>query len=129
VVTPSPRSPRERIILKCVLVFVAVGLAVGGIVAVGNLARGMLADRDRYLFEFDAVECPIPPGLSRGQFLAEVQYLSGIPEKLSVVDADLPDALMLAFSRHPRVKSVGKVRVVSRSNVSIELTFVAADGP
>lgn len=128
--SPSPSKPSRyrRVLLRCALVFLAAALAVGGIVALGDLARGPLGARDRYRFEFGTVECRVPAGLERSQFLAEVQYLSGIPERLSILDPNLSETLMLAFSRHPRVESVGEVRVASRTNVSVELKFVPDSG-
>ena len=125
---PSKPSHYRRVLLRCALVLLASALAVWGIVAGGDLARGLLGGQDRYRFEFGTIECRVPVGMERSQFLVEVQYLSGIPERLSILDPNLSETLMLAFSRHPRVESVGEVRIASRTNVSIELKFVPDSG-
>jgi hypothetical protein len=88
-----------------------VGLLVLGVIVAGRWALERLHTQDRYQFPFTEIECPAPPGRSRAEFLAEVQYLGGLPDKVSPLDRELPDRLRTAFSKHPWVEYVTRVEV------------------
>jgi hypothetical protein len=95
--------------IKALAVLTAAGLFVAGLVVFGRQALARLHTQERYLFPFADVACVPPPHLKRSQFLDEVQYLSGMPETLHLLDADLPRCLAEAFARHPWVERVEKV--------------------
>ena len=99
------------------------GLAVAGVIAVGNVARESLGPHDRYLLPFFEMECPSPPNQDRLEFLGEVQYSGQFPDKINVLDPTLPDRLRSAFSRHPRVEKVGKITLLAPRRIIVELTF------
>ena len=75
--TAGPRRWPRRL-AQVVLGLGAVALAVGGVVAVGNVARDALGPNDRYLLPFAEIDCPAPPGKDRAEFLGEVQYTLGV---------------------------------------------------
>ena len=104
----------------------AVALFLGGLVIVGQLARDSLADRDRYQFPFSRIECAAPPGMSRTDFLDEVQYLAGLPDRVNVLDEGLPARLAHAFALHPRVAKVEGVQVRSAEQIQVRLVFRTA---
>src|SRR5205085_1645284 len=58
-----------------------------------------------------------------GAFLGEVQYLGGLPERLALLDDDLPGRLAEAFARHPWVEKVERVEVVPPGRVRARLTY------
>jgi hypothetical protein len=115
------RWPRR--LAQVVLGLTAVALAVGGVVAVGNIARDALGPTDRYLLPFAAIDCPVPPGKDRVEFLGEVQYNGKFPDRINVLDPGLPEQLREAFRQHPRVARVDVVRVLAPKRVQVELTF------
>jgi hypothetical protein len=106
-----------------VLGLAAAGLVVGGVVAVGNVARDSLGPSDRYLLAFSEIECPAPPGQDRAGFLDDVQYNGAFPDQVYVLDPNLPDRLKEAFGRHRRVEKVGKITIGPGKRVRVELTF------
>jgi len=101
----------------------AAALVVGGVVAVGNVARDSLGPHDRYLLPFNEIECPSPAGQDRTDFLGEVQYNGAFPDKLYLLDPTLSDRLKAAFAAHKRVEKVGKVTIGPGKRVQVELTF------
>jgi len=120
-VTATRRWPRR--LVQVVFGLAVVALAVGGVVAVGHIARDAIRPNDRYLLSFADIECPTPPGQTRAEFLGEVQYTGKFPDRVNVLDPALPDRLRAAFAGHPRVASVGAIRVLSPRQVQVELTF------
>ena len=64
-------SPRRwpRRLTQIVFGLAAAALVVGGVVAVGNVARDSLGPHDRYLLAFNEIECPAPPGQDRAELL------------------------------------------------------------
>jgi hypothetical protein len=101
------------------------GLLLAGLIALGRSARDALRQQDRYAVAFADIDCEPPPGEERGAFLAEVQYLGGLPERLAVLDDDLPGRLGEAFARHPWVERVERVEVVPPGRVRARLTYRA----
>ena len=122
--TPPPAARRwPRRLAQVVLGLAAAALVVGGVLAVGNVARDRLGPHDRYLLAFSDIDCPAPPGRDRAEFLAEVQYIGPFPDRVNVLDPSLPDRLRAAFARHPRVVRVGRITVMPSKRVEVELTF------
>jgi hypothetical protein len=99
------------------------GLLVLGLIALSRAARDQLRQQDRYTITFAESECPAPPRMERADFLAEVQYLAQIPDRLSALDDDTPDRVADAFARHPWVEKVEAVRVVPPNRLRVQLTF------
>lgn len=122
-VTDAPPRRWPRWLAQVVLGLGAVGLAVAGVIAVGNAARESLGPHDRYLLPFTRIECPAPPGQDRAEFLGEVQYIGRFPDVVNVLDPTLPDRLRKAFADHKRVQAVGRVTVLPPKRVVVELTF------
>src|ERR1043166_7930098 len=81
------------------ILLLAAGL-VGGIILVGKLGIEHLRGRDRYLFPITEIDCKIPPGMTRTEFLEEVQYKGSLPDRLALLDEDLPAQLTQAFAQH-----------------------------
>jgi hypothetical protein len=128
---------RKWIFLTVVLALAAGG-AVWGIVAVGAAARARLRDSERYGFDFGQIECAGPPGQPVADFLSEVQYLSGLPGRLRLLDDNLPQQLATAFARHPWVEKVSQVEISPQRRVRAALiyrfpvlavTWIDKDGP
>jgi hypothetical protein len=87
------------------------GLFVLGIPAFGRLALNDVALTRRFTRPLTAIECPAPADLTREAFLIEVQYLSHLPDELSLLDPSLAETLADAFARHPWVESVDGLRL------------------
>ena len=120
---PAPARRWPPRLAQVVLGLAAAALVVGGVVAVGNLARESLGPHDRYLLPFADIDCPAPPGQDRAEFLAEVQYNGSFPDRVNVLDPTLPERLRVAFGRHRKVEKVGRITVVPPKRVQVELTF------
>jgi hypothetical protein len=71
---------------------------------------------------FSAIRCPAPPGSEQKDFVAEVQYLSGLPDRVNVLDRQLAEKLHAAFALHPWVESVEDV-TVSTQRIAVRLRF------
>jgi hypothetical protein len=121
--TPEAGRRWPTRLAQVVLGLAVAALVVGGVVAVGNLARDSLGPHDRYLLPFGEIDCPAPPGQDRAEFLAEVQYNGSFPDRVNVLDPTLPDRLRVAFARHRRVEKVDRISVVPPKRVEVKLTF------
>jgi hypothetical protein len=98
-------------------------LLLAGLLLAGKLIRDEVAQHDRYRFPFNHIICATPPGLDRGEFLDEVQYLASLPDRLNVLDDGLPERLAKAFAGHPWVEKVEGVEIVSAQEVRVRLLF------
>jgi hypothetical protein len=86
-----------------------------------QFTRQDISSRERYMLPFAEVNCSAPAGWSRQEFLAEVQYLAGLPDRLQLLDDDLPERLALAFAEHPWVAKVDSVRISPPRRVDVAL--------
>lgn len=100
----------------------AVLLLLGAVLVAGRFTRSQIQPLEPHVISFSAIECDVPEGLSRDDFLAEVQYLSGLPERVELLEDGLAAKLATAFARHPRVDRVKRVQVQER-RIAVELTF------
>jgi hypothetical protein len=100
-----------------------VALFLAAVVALGRYARQSIQESDRYAVPFADIECTPPPGKQRADFLAEVQYLSGSPDRIRLLDNDLPTRLSDAFARHPWVERVIGVIVAAPRSVEVRLAY------
>jgi hypothetical protein len=91
--------------------------------AVGKITRAAVRTDDRYAVSFADIDCTLPPGQERETFLAEVQYLAGMPDRLSIVDENLAVSLADAFARHPLVETVEHVVIQPARQVHVRLDF------
>ena len=112
-----------RWIIQVLVAVLVAGLAITGIIAVGNAARDSLGPHDRYLLPFNQIGCATPPGVDRAAFLGEVQYIGQFPDSINVLDPTLPERLRSAFERHRRVQRVIKISVTPPKRVHVELVF------
>jgi hypothetical protein len=102
---------------------VTLGLFLIGVVLLGRLTREGVRDRGRYTTPFAEIACPTPPGGNRAEFLAEVQYLADLPERLHLPDDDLVRRLAAAFAAHPWVRQVRRVEIVPPRQVRVHLSY------
>src|SRR5262249_56500914 len=89
----------------------------------GNRGWESLQQDERCLIPFAAIECVPPPGLERTDFLNDVQYLAGLPERLSLLDEEIMSRLQVAFGRHPWVSGVEEVKLTPPRRVQVRLRF------
>jgi hypothetical protein len=98
-------------------------LALFGLIRLGEAARADLSIRDRRGVSFDRLECPAPPGEDNEEFLSEVQYLSGWPDRLCLWDNDIATRLAGAFGRHPWVEQVERIVLAPDRSIRVHLRF------
>jgi hypothetical protein len=110
-------------VAKSLAVLLGVALFLGGLIALGRLALDGLRRQDRYTAAFADISCTPPPGLSRSDFLGEVQYLGSFPERLPVLDPELAPRLAEGFARHPWVAKVERVEILAAGKVRVLLTY------
>ena len=119
--SPAPAARRWWLQVAGVLL-VSVGLVAGLIIA-GRWGIEQLRGRDRYLISFVDVDCEAPAGMSRREFLEEVQYEARFPDRFGVLDEDLHSRLKEAFAAHPWVRSVKDVEISPPKSVRVKLVF------
>jgi hypothetical protein len=90
------------------------------VIALGRVARDRLDRLDRYTLPFADIDCNPPGPLVRADFLAEVQYVAEWPDRLRLLDPQLPRQLADAFGQHPWVERVERVEV-GRGRVTVRL--------
>jgi hypothetical protein len=94
---------------KPLMVMIASAAVIAGVIYAGYLARQWLDRQGHYLVAIADIQCPAPPGMSSDQFLAEVQYLAGLPDRISSNDPAAMLKLNAAFRGHPWVEHVDSV--------------------
>lgn len=99
-----------------------VGVLLGGILLAGRWAREQIRSSDRHAISFSTIDCTVPPGMKRDDFLAEVQYLASSPDRVELLEVGLAAKLAAAFAQHPRVEKVQRVAVLE-GGVRVELVF------
>jgi hypothetical protein len=110
----------SKVVLRIILPLAG---AAAALLAVELLGRSALKGLDHYYnLPFIGVQCSSPPGTEREQFLAEVQFLAGLPNRVDVRDDDLASRLREAFARHPWVESVADVQV-STQGIVVQLRY------
>ena len=119
-------EPKEKTPVSVWVVILVVGASLLAIFAAGKFAREAVRSQDRFVVTFTDIDCGSPPGRDRLEFLAEVQYLGGMPSQLSVLDDNLASRLADAFARHPSVEKVEEVVVLPKREVRVRLRFRAA---
>jgi hypothetical protein len=107
--------------IKALAALAAAGLFLAGLIVLGRQALAHLHSQERYLFPFADITCEPPSHLTRPQFLDEVQYLSGMPDALHLLDEQLPLRLAEAFGRHPWVQRVDRVVIGPGHRVEVRL--------
>ena len=120
--TPTPKS-RRRAWLRGALTLAAIAVSLAGILILADLARPSVSRQERYQIPFEEIDCPLPTGMEKADFLAEVAYIGEFPRLLNITDTELPDRLAAAFAKHRRVQKVGKIEVVPPRTVRVELTL------
>ena len=133
--SPKPAS-RFLWLLRAAAPPLSAALLLLGLAALARPALDGLRGRERYLVSFADIECQPPGELSREDFLQEVEYIAGRPDKpLDVLDDGLAARLEAMFARHPWVERVRRVEVgprrvrVSLAYRTAVLTVPLVDGP
>ena len=112
--------PRIRPVVAMVL---CLALAIASIFWIARSTRQELRNWERYIMPFADIDCPPPPGGARADFLNEVQYLSGTPDQVHLLDDDLAESLAAAFAAHPLVAKVEQVQIRPPKQVLVRLIF------
>jgi hypothetical protein len=97
--------------------------ALWGVLASGEHCRNRLREHERYRIAFADIDCATPQGLTRVEFLDEVQYLASWPDNVRLLEDAVAARLAKAFALHPWVEEVRRVEVTSGRRVRVELTF------
>ncbi len=93
----------RRWFLQALVPALAAILVVVVVLLMSQWARDALRGDAAHQFAFRDIECQPPAGRSRDEFLAEVQYLSGLPDRFDLLDPTLARRLEVAFEREPWV--------------------------
>jgi hypothetical protein len=110
-------------LLRGFLPLVGALLVLALVCVLGKLAWESLGHLERYQIPFSEIDCPAPPSMGRGAFLEEVQYVSGMPGRLNLLEEGLAGRLAEALRKHPWVESVDSVEVQSAQRIAVRLTF------
>jgi hypothetical protein len=106
--------------LAAVLVpLVGSALLIAGVIFLGRAARSQLTSREHRAQAFADIDVVPPRSQSRADFLSEVQFLAGLPDRLALRD---PEVLMDAFARHPWVEAVERVDL-DAAPIRVSLTY------
>lgn len=112
-----------KMALPILVPLLAVGLVLGGLATAGHATRQWLRDQDRVALALEEIQCPTPPGVDREVFLLQIQALGDLPDRLRLLDDNLPARLADAFRRHPWVEKVERVAVLPPRQVQVSLAF------
>ena len=76
-----------------------------------------------YAITLADLDFPSPPGVSHGDFLAELRFLTRDDERYSTIDPELRNRLAGLFGQHPWVAAVDAVTVTAPKKVRVDLRF------
>jgi hypothetical protein len=110
-------------LVQGVALLLVVAVVLGGVAGLGRLASQHLRQQQQYTLSFADISCAPPPGLSRTDFLDEVQYFSGLPDQLVLLEPDLAERLAAGFGKHPWVAKVERVEVVPPDQVRVRPAY------
>jgi hypothetical protein len=113
----------RKAMARWLLLLVGVSLVLGGVIYLGRLAVEELRRHDHYRIRFADILCEPPPGMTRADFLDEVQYLSNFRAEIRPLDSELPQRLAEAFATHPWVEAVERVEVADIATIKVSLRF------
>ena len=99
------------------LLFVLVVLFLGGLIWAGRWGLDHLRGNARFVVAFNEIECEPPVGMQKQDFLDEVRFISRLPERLDVLDDEVPQKLRDGFAKHHWVEKVDGVEITP-SNIS-----------
>ncbi len=112
---------------KWVLAVVATAGLLVALFACGRWFKNQLRDDARYQFSVGDIECQVPEGETREQFLREVHYYGQLPDHLNALDQSTPSILEHAFTSHPLVLHVGGIAITNPNHVRVDLQFKKLD--
>jgi hypothetical protein len=113
----------KRWLLQFIVLFLAIGMLLAGVLWLGGYAREQLREHERFQTAFADIECNPPGPLARQDFLEEVRYHSRLPERFSIFEEGLAERLQTGFAKHPWVAKVLRVDIVPPQGVRVELAF------
>jgi hypothetical protein len=119
---PQPLASRRWLVQGSLLVLIVAG-SLAAVIVLGQWGLEEIRGKERYAVPFASIECAAPPGLTRAEFLDEVQYLSRLPDRLGLLDDDLVRTLRTAFARHPWVERVDGVVLEPPRQVRVSLVI------
>src|SRR5207244_9502424 len=85
--------------------------------------RAWLRQQRQAAIALTEIQCLPPPDEDRERFLLEVQSLSELPDRVSLLDDSLATTLARAFGRHPWVEKVKRVAVLPSREVQVHLLY------
>lgn len=112
-----------RWIFRAGVFVLLVGGFLGGLVVLAQWGLEQIRHQARYEIPFTSVNCPVPPTQSINEFLDEVQYLGSLPDKVVLLDPELPSKLEAAFLKHPWVERVEKVVLTPPKSVMVHVVY------
>ncbi len=110
-------------LVQLVAPLLVAGLLLAGALELGRRAREQLTPGPRHTVAFASIECTPPAPLSREDFLGEVQYLAGLPDRLNLLDERLSERLVRAFAGHPWVQAVQRLDLSAAPKVRVQLRY------
>jgi hypothetical protein len=113
----------RKSLLQALLPPLIAALFLGVLIVLGKAARDALRGSERTSIAFADIDCPPPPGQERADFLGEVQYLGGLPDRVNVLDDGLAERLAEAFAKHPWVEKVERVEVKPPKQVRVQVVY------
>jgi hypothetical protein len=120
---PAATSSLRPWLVQLVFPLLGGALLLGLVLVAGRYAREQLRARGHTTANFADIDCVPPPGLSREEFLGQVQYLSNFPDQFDLLDEGACERLHRAFAAHPWAQEVTRVEKVTPGRVRAELVY------
>ena len=108
---------------KLLMLAAIVGIILGTVIVVHNLALDDLRSRDRFTMTFAEIDCATPYGQDHAEFLDEVRYYASAPSSVRLLDEGLAERLAGYFARHPWVEKVEAVEITPPRTIRVKLVY------
>jgi len=98
-------------------------LALLGLVQAGSFTHDSLSTGRSPSFDFADIEVSPPPGMTRSEFLTEVQYISDLHDTFTLQSDDALPRLEAAFAKHAWVEKVERITVRHQRAPLVQLRY------
>ncbi len=106
------------------LVLALIAAFLGGFALFNRWGTEQLREDPRFQISFRDLQCDVPPGMTREEFLEEIQYLSRFPDKIFILAPQVKEQIRKAFQLHPWVLEVRDILESAKNSRSLKVRVV-----
>ena len=123
VVPPGEAGSARRWLVQLLLPLGLGAGLLGGVLWLGRQLGSDLRESGEHTVAFADIECDVPPGMTRAEFLGDAQYLASLPDRLNALAPETRQRMFDALALHPWVARVRRLEFPSAGKTRADLEF------